>query len=338
MNPKLLSREEFKRAVFERDGYECVLCSAPAADAHHVVERRLWPDGGYYIENGVSLCAVDHILAETTEIDCVEVREAAGIETILLPPCLDPEGGPYDKWGNVHTPSGKRLMGPLFHEESVQKIIAPYLHLFVRYQKYPRSFHLPWSPGATSDDKMLKDVQHFVGKEIVLTEKLDGECTSMYSDHVHARSIESDMSHPSRHWIRALHGQIAYEIPEGFCLVGENLYAQHSIRYENLVSYFNVFQVRDETNRVLSWDETVECSELLYLQHVPVLWRGIFNEKMLRARIVPPNEEGYVVRLADSFPLSEFSRSVAKWVRPNHVQTDSHWMHSRIIKNGLLGD
>ena len=41
--------------------------------------------------------------------------------------------------------------------------------------KYPRTFHLPWSPGATSDDKMLKSIEHFIGKEVVITEKMDGE-------------------------------------------------------------------------------------------------------------------------------------------------------------------
>ena len=31
------------------------------------------------------------------------------------------------------------------------------------------------------------------------------------------------------------------------------------------------------------------------------------------------------MRLANEFPINEFSHSVCKWVRPNHVQTDEHW-------------
>ena len=39
------------------------------------------------------------------------------------------------------------------------------------YQKYPRTLHLPWSEGATNDDKILKSVEHFEGKQVVITEK-----------------------------------------------------------------------------------------------------------------------------------------------------------------------
>jgi len=33
--------------------------------------------------------------------------------------------------------------------------------------------------------------------------------------------------------------------------------------------------------------------------------------------------------------LDEFKKSVVKWVRKGHVQTDEHWMNSAIIPNGL---
>lgn len=40
--------------------------------------------------------------------------------------------------------------------------------------RYPRTYHLPWSPGATNDDKILKSVDQFIGVPLALTEKLDG--------------------------------------------------------------------------------------------------------------------------------------------------------------------
>ena len=101
--------------------------------------------------------------------------------------------------------------------------------------KYPRSPHLPWSEGGTSDDAYLFDTDHFAGKEVVITEKMDGENTSMYRDGIHARSIDG-RHHPSRDWVKALHGKICLEIPEGWRLCGENLYARHSIAYEELES------------------------------------------------------------------------------------------------------
>ena len=41
------------------------------------------------------------------------------------------------------------------------------------------------------------------------------------------------------------------------------------------------------------------------------------------------------MRSADGFPYRDFARSVAKWVRPSHVQTDDHWMHGAVVPNGL---
>ena len=40
--------------------------------------------------------------------------------------------------------------------------------------KYNRSFHLNFSPGATSDDKIADNINNLIGREIVITEKLDG--------------------------------------------------------------------------------------------------------------------------------------------------------------------
>jgi len=40
----------------------------------------------------------------------------------------------------------------------------------MKRHKYPRTFHLPWSEGATSDDKTLDNVDHFEGKRVIITE------------------------------------------------------------------------------------------------------------------------------------------------------------------------
>lgn len=94
--------------------------------------------------------------------------------------------------------------------------------------KYPRTPHLPWSPGFTADDLRNKTTALFDGKEVVVTEKMDGENTTMYRDYIHARSVDG-RSHPSRAWVKQLHGRICFDIPEGWRFCGENMYAQHSI-------------------------------------------------------------------------------------------------------------
>lgn len=206
--------------------------------------------------------------------------------------------------------------------------------------KYPRTFHLPWSPGAASDDKVLKSVHHFDGERVILTVKMDGENTTMYRDYLHARSMDYQ-HHPSRSWVRGLHGRIAHDIPEGYRVCGENLYAQHSIGYEHLTSYFQVFSVWNQ-NVCLSWDETVEWTKLLGLQTVPVLYAGcwdpaLFQRYFMKEKTTHEGDlmEGYVIRVARSFDYNDFDRSVAKYVRANHVTTDQHWKEKPVVPNGL---
>lgn len=206
--------------------------------------------------------------------------------------------------------------------------------------KYPRSFHLPWSLGRTDDDKTLPNCDHFVGREVIVTEKRDGENTTLYRDGMHARSIDG-RHHPSRDWVKGLQGRIGWQIPEGWRVCGENLYARHSIGYDNLDSYFEVFSVWDENNNALSWDEMEMFCEDLGLVVVPTIWRGVWNERDIRKlaeQINTEEREGYVVRVADGFHYDEFKTSLAKWVRKNHVQTDTHWMNAAVVPNQIRGE
>lgn len=201
--------------------------------------------------------------------------------------------------------------------------------------KYPRTPHLPWSPGATSDDVITRVPDAFLAGPVVVTEKLDGENTSMYRDGVHARSIDSK-HHPSRDWVKRLQGTIGYQIPEGFRLCGENMFARHSIAYEDLASYFYVFSIWDDTNTCLSWEETKEWASLLGVQVVPTLYEGPWDEERIRGLTFDTDKvEGYVVRTARAFSYADFSDHIAKWVRTGHVQTDEHWMHGPVVPNGL---
>jgi hypothetical protein len=217
-----------------------------------------------------------------------------------------------------------------------------------QYHKYPRTYHLPWSPGGTSDDRILSDVSHFLGKRVVITEKMDGENTSMYTDHIHARSLDSK-HHPSRTWAKTLHAQVRYDIPQGWRICGENVYALHSIQYRKLDGYFLVFGIYDDRNTCLSWDDTIEYATMLGLPTVPVLYRGPWDEEKVRAcwtgnSVGSPGDlqEGYVVRVEDAFPYDAqdegaFSRFTAKYVRAEHVQTDEHWLEKPVVPNLLKG-
>lgn len=336
---KLLTRDEFRNGVFERDHHRCVICKQPAVDVHHILERRLFTDGGYYLSNGASLCSEHHIEAETTILTCDEIRSRAGIGRFVIPEHFYSDIQ-YDKWGNILLPSGQHLKGELFYDESVQKIIAPVLNEFSKYIKYPRTYHLPKSQMG-KEDRMMSDDSCFRGEQVVVSIKMDGENTTMYNDYIHARSINMD-SHESRDWIKDYWSQISYLIDEDMRLCGENLYAVHSIKYSNLKSYFNLFSIWIDMT-CLSWKETIEYTGIIGCETVPVIYQGIYDKnKIINAfdeydRQNP--SEGYVIRLVNEFKYGDFRKSVGKFVKPafREVVNNSHghWVSKKVEKNEM---
>lgn len=310
-----LTRQEFKNEVFKRENYKCAMCDKAAVDAHHIVDRGCYPDGGYYVDNGVALCAAHHVDAEKGLITCTELREAAGIQCVVLPDNLDPRIL-YNKWGR-----------PLSKNK---------LH------KYPKIWHLPWSRSLDTHDRVFtdEDVESFFeGREVVITEKLDGENTNMYNDHIHARSMDSG-HHVSRSWVKALHASIKHEIPDNWRVCGENVYAKHSILYHGLPTAFFVFGVYDENNTCLSWEDTKYFAEILGLACVPVLEDNKLFQRSIHEEVYTgestfnrSEQEGYVVRLKGQINWTQHCISYAKFVRPNHVRTDKNWMTQPMIKN-----
>lgn len=203
--------------------------------------------------------------------------------------------------------------------------------------KWPKTMHLPSSPGLQNDDRRIENLYNLLGQEVVITEKLDGENTSFHSDKAHARSIDGK-GHPSRTWVKALHGTVRHLIPSHIQIVGENMYAKHSIFYDRLSTYFYLFGVIDkERDVLLSFDETGEWAKKLGLEVVPILYSGIFREEfvMPERSFCGDKIEGYVVRLAREIKLDEYHRCVAKFVRKGHVQTDIFW-HKNWIPNKLF--
>ena len=207
--------------------------------------------------------------------------------------------------------------------------------------KYPRTWHLPDSPNRGADgDHAYPDYASFEGREVVVTEKLDGENTTIYGDgHTHARSVSSGY-HPTRTWVRALAGRIAHTLPAGWRVCGENTYGRHSIAYDALPSYFQLFAVYDADDVCLGWDDTTACAKRLQVDIVPLLYRGVFDRvRVLSLRegesAFGPEREGVVVRGADAFARDEHVGAVGKLVRSGHVKTDRHWMSGAVVPNGL---
>jgi hypothetical protein len=206
--------------------------------------------------------------------------------------------------------------------------------------KYPKTLHLPWSPGLQNDDRMLQSTGCFKGAWVVITEKMDGENTTMYHDAIHARSLSDMDPHPSRPWVQALHGSIQHDIPGGWRICGENLFAKHSIHYTNLLSYFQVFAIFDENDWCMNWCDTKHFAELLGLVTVPKIYEGPYDEEYFKSDLFLDTfdftkQEGYVIRVEEAFPEDLFQQRVAKYVRKGHVQTSEHWKTQPMVKNLL---
>lgn len=353
----LLTRDLFREKVFERNGGNCAFCLdagviTPAVDAHHIMERRLWPDGGYYLNNGVAVCSACHLACERTQFTTEYARKVANITEVVIPPHLYPDEN-YDKWGNIILSNGKRIKGELFEDPSVQKVLSDALYLpalFTHVVKYPRTHHLSWSPGLNRDDRVIETTRFLEHKEIVVTIKKDGENTTMYNcgltPNIHARSVNEYTPHKSRSWVKSFHAMVCQNIPVGWRICGENVYAEHSIHYKDLKTYFYGFSIWNSNNEMLSWDETLEWFDLLGIEPVPVLYRGPWNEGLLKnlwEPVADGNEcEGYVVRDTGTIRYCEFRYKVGKFVRYNHIQTNKHWLLGKAVipnnlKTGLTG-
>jgi hypothetical protein len=396
-----MSRETFRRQCVERDGGECLVpwCNNEVTvdpdgpgEVHHVIERELWPNGGYIADNGASLCNDHHRMAEQNEIPPQALWRWADIRYVPYPfnnngtmDVAETKYGPnIDKWG-------EELQGP------------PHWSLR-EYHKYPSTRHLLplyWrsyrstaDERADRDDTGLTSVESFLGIPLVVTIKMDGSNAMLVSDAdepVRARN-GSHADHESfDHLKQAYWDRNVYErLPSHLQVFGENMYAKHSIHYgcsegisdseeagdsslstdcggcdernqaPAVADLFLVFGVYDTRYDLwLSWPEVERVADRIGFETVPSAGGHRINEigqfggspqdyyagqydqenelieylTSRAERVIDNGHEGIVVRSMYPFHYGQFDRKVAKYVRPNHVQTDEHWSHQETVRN-----
>lgn len=373
MTPQLLSRREFRERCLERDDGTCLVpwCGEDADEVHHIIERALWDDGGYYMANGASVCNDHHQYAEENLIP-----PHAFWRWIEADP-LTPEGIPtnINKWGDESFTRGETLNTPP-HEELRE------------YHKYPSSRHLLplyWQSERGTveertgrDDTGLQTVEPFLDTPLVITEKMDGGNTMLVKDQdepVRARN-GSQADHESYDMLKQLYWEndVYSALPEHLQVFGEWLYAKHSIHYgcdcdpecddvgtrlgvgglDNTYgerAYFQVFGAFDTRyNLWLSWPETEQVASTIGFPTVPeVESTGVFDTPMYEdkhvfeydvlstaERIVDNGGEGIIVRSKFPFHYGQFGQRLGKYVRPNHVDGDAdHWKYTEQVPNRL---
>ena len=211
--------------------------------------------------------------------------------------------------------------------------------------KYGRTYHYPFSPGTTSDDRFnhqyWQDLQKI--NSVVHTEKLDGEnnCLSKYG--VFARSHVSPTTSAWTAQLRQQWALLKNDLGD-LEIFGENLYAIHSIEYQKLESYFYVFAVRLH-GVWLSWEETkfyANCFDFPTVPEIKMIKKpqdeeayaqdifqivekpSIFESYDIHTQ-KPCSMEGIVTRNTGEYEATDFQHNVFKYVRKNHVKTDEHW-------------
>lgn len=216
-------------------------------------------------------------------------------------------------------------------------------------KKYGRTYHYSFSPGTTSDDRInrawYEDMLKI--KEIIDTEKLDGENTCMNGIGIFARSHAAPTTHPWSSYLKSKFSVIQNDLKlNEIEIFGENLYAQHSIVYPNIDEHFYIFAVR-HLDMWLSWEEVKWYADFFDYPVVPefkIYQPSLLTKDEIKASVleecgkpsvfdsmqngeilVPCTKEGIVSRNIDEYSVEEFKQNVFKYVRKNHVTTDTHW-------------
>lgn len=82
----LLTREKFKQLGFLRTKGMCCIpgCREHADDAHHIMDRKLWSDSGYYLSNCAPVCYQHHMDCEKMKWTPYQVMKFADIDIKYL--------------------------------------------------------------------------------------------------------------------------------------------------------------------------------------------------------------------------------------------------------------
>ena len=206
--------------------------------------------------------------------------------------------------------------------------------------KYPRTPHLPWSDGVNGDD-IVSGVPFHHYDRVVVTEKLDGENTTIGRDFIHARSADPRKT-KSLGIAKSEASRFQYKIPEELRLVVENIAVVHSIRYNNIPGPLILISAYADVSGTItfwSWAALTAMSTWFELPLPPVLYHGAYNESLVKncytgKSMFGGEQEGYVVRSTAPFARRDFGINVCKYVRKDHVSPNSqHWMFGDIKAN-----
>lgn len=108
--------------------------------------------------------------------------------------------------------------------------------------------------------------------------------------------------------------------------------------------FFFVFGILNN-GKWLSWVDTKKRARELGLKLAPLLFEGqastvkelesLTNRLAMQKSSFGGDREGLVIRVSESFLNDNFSSSIGKWVRKDHIQSDEHWKNQEIKKQNF---
>lgn len=196
--------------------------------------------------------------------------------------------------------------------------------------KFPRIAHLPWSPGATSDDKRMEGIDQFLGRDVLLLEKMDGANVCLTTQNVYARSHSAPAKGRMFDRLKGVHAQVAPLIPAHLSVFCEWCMYVHMIEYDFSrrdgwgLPLFVIGVRDDQTGAWLGWSEVKKRAENLGLDTVPFLTaarpesegslRQLVEEVAGRPSSFGKTREGVVVRVPEPVADGRFGTFTAKYV------------------------
>jgi len=253
---KLLTRSEFNQLALERDSHKCLFCHETLNLAvHHIMDRALFDDEGYYLDNASTLCPEHHLLAEQGGLSCQEIRDKINITMIVLPQGYK-QNLEYDKWG-----------------KPMKELI-----------KYPRTKHIAGSSIQRGDSKNTIPFSELEGKFLVVEEKIDGANTGISFNQdcelklqCRGHFLEGKGDWPEfdmfKSWGNTWKNQLFDILTDQYIMYGEWMGAFHSIYYDELPHLFMEFDIYDKVKQEFlsterRQDIVQQCDAIIESVHV----------------------------------------------------------------------
>lgn len=199
--------------------------------------------------------------------------------------------------------------------------------------KYPRTPYLECTSSIQEGDRVIANIDNLINKEIIITEKIDGGNTCIYQGQIYARSTNEPTKHPSFDFVKTNY-MWRFSAFEDLIFYCENMYAIHSIEYQNLYSYLYILGIRYE-DIWLSWEDTSDISSYISMPIAPFISRRVFNseeelysfvlDELDKPSLLGGVREGIVIRNSNEFNYEDFDINVAKAVSNKFINKDQDW-------------